>query len=107
MTPLELAKERLTISQLAALRGWSWTPGKSCRIPYQQDRNASGSILAGDRLFHDFTSGETLDAPALLARVENITNEAACKLHIHLAGSNDCPSHAAQPPRHNIDIELP
>src|ERR1017187_9541136 len=89
MTPLELAKDRVTIPQLAALRGWSWTSGKSCRIPYQQDRNASGSVLAGDLLFHDFTSGETLDAPALLARVENITNEAACKLLIQLAGSSD------------------
>lgn len=89
MTPLELAKDRITIPQLAALRGWVWKPGKSCRIPYQRDRNASGSVLAGDRLFHDFTSGETLDAPALLARVESMTNEAACKLFIQLTGSNE------------------
>jgi hypothetical protein len=109
MTPLEVAKDRITIPQLAALRGWAWKPGKSCHIPYQQDRNASGSVLAGDRLFHDFTSGETLDAPALLARVENITNEAACKLLIQLAGSSDYKSPAKQPPRQadHIDSEKP
>jgi hypothetical protein len=99
MTPLELAKDRITIPQLAALRGWEWKPGKSCHIPYQRDRNASGSVLAGDRLFHDFTSGETLDAPALLARVEDITNEAACKLLIQLAGSSDRTLPAKQPLR--------
>ena len=86
MTPLELAKDKLTIPDLARLRGWEWTAGESCRLPYQQDRNASGSLPAGERLFHDFTSGETMDAPALLTRVENLTNEAACKLLIQLAG---------------------
>jgi hypothetical protein len=87
MSPLEIAKERVTISALAAFRAWAWRPGKSCRVPYRQDRNSSGSVLDGDRLFHDFSTGETLDAPALLARVENITNKAACKILIRLAGS--------------------
>ena len=86
MTPLELAKDKLTIPDLASARGWDWNPGKSCHLPYQQDRSASGSVLAGAKLFHDFTNGETMDAPALLARVENLTNEAACKLFIQLAG---------------------
>jgi hypothetical protein len=87
MTPLECAKEKLSIPVLARLRGWAWDPGKSCRIPYQQDRSASGSVLPNERLFHDFTSGETIDAPALLARVESMTNEAACRLFIQLAGT--------------------
>ena len=86
MTPLDLAKERLDIPRLAGLRSWEWKPGKCCRVPYQQDRNESGSVFEDGRLFHDFTSGETLDAPALLARVEGISNEAACKLFIELAG---------------------
>jgi hypothetical protein len=98
MTPLELAKETLTIPELARLRGWEWKPGKSCCLPYQQDRNASGSVLAGERLFHDFTSGETMDAPALLARVENLTNEAACKLFIQLAGVTSADVQREHPP---------
>jgi hypothetical protein len=86
MTPLDLAKERLDIARLAELRAWDWKPGKTCRIPYQPDRNESGSVFAGGRLFHDFTTGETMDAPALLSRVEHISNEAACKLLIELSG---------------------
>ena len=43
-------------------------------------------MFADGRLFKDFATGETLDAPALLARVEGITNEAACRLFIELAG---------------------
>jgi hypothetical protein len=83
---IALAKERLTIPELARLRRWEWRPGKSCRCPYRPDRNESGSVFADGRLFRDFATGETLDAPALLARVENMSNEAACRLFIDLAG---------------------
>lgn len=86
MTPIELAKERLDIPRLAELRGWNWKPGKTCRLPFQPDRNESGSVFECGRLFHDFTSGETMDAPALLARVERLSNGDACKLFIELAG---------------------
>jgi hypothetical protein len=86
MTALALAKERLDIPRLAVLRGWDWKPGHSCRLPYQQDRNESGSVFESGRLFHDFTTDETLDAPALLARVERLSNGDACKLFIALAG---------------------
>ncbi len=86
LSPLMLAKERLDIARLAELRAWDWKPGKTCRLPYQPDRNESGSVFEGGRLFHDFTSGETLDAPALLARVEGLSNVEACKLFIELAG---------------------
>src|SRR5215831_3387991 len=87
MTPLEAAKGRITIAALAHLRGWGWESGRSCRVPYRADRNPSGSVFADGRLFRDFASGETLDAPALLARVEQISNEDACRLLIELAGT--------------------
>jgi hypothetical protein len=56
-------------------------------------------VFEGGRLVHDFTSGETVDAPALLARVEGISNEAACKLFIELAGvkSGDVPRDSRRP----------
>ncbi len=86
MTPLDLAKERLGIPELARLRGWEWTPAKMCRCPYRPDKNQSGSVFSDARLFKDFASGETLDAPALLARVEELAMDAACRLFIELAG---------------------
>lgn len=85
-SPLEIAKDKLTIPQLWELRGWPGKPGRSCRVPYRPDRAPSGSVLADDRLFHDFTTGENFDAPALLARVEEMSNEAACRLFLTLAG---------------------
>jgi hypothetical protein len=86
MTPLSRAKERLTIPHLWAMRGWRGKPGRSCRVPWREDRAPSGSVLADGRLFHDFSSGENLDAPALLARVEELAPDAACRLFIDLAG---------------------
>ncbi len=86
MTPLEAAKEKLAIPDLWQRRNWRGTPGRSCRVPWREDRAPSGSVLADGRLFHDFTSGETLDAPGLLARVEALTPEAACRVFMQLAG---------------------
>lgn len=86
MTPLEAAKEKLTIPELAHLRGWDWKPGKSCRCPFRPDRQESGSVFGDGRLFKDFASGETFDAPALLAEVERLETAVACRLFIELAG---------------------
>lgn len=86
VTPLEIAKDKVTIPQLWDLRGWPGKPGRSCRVPYRPDHAPSGSVLADGKLFHDFTTGENFDAPALLARVEELTNEAACRLFLTLAG---------------------
>src|SRR5215472_3433968 len=98
MTPLEAAKERITIPELAHLRGWGWEPGRSCRVPYRADKNPSGSVFADGKLFRDFASGETLDAPALLSRVEQISNEDACRVLIEVAGTeNDGTLHAKLP----------
>src|SRR5690242_6296046 len=63
MSALDAAKEKLTISALWQLRDWRGKPGRSCRLPYREDRSPSGSVLPNGRLFHDFTNGETFDAP--------------------------------------------
>jgi hypothetical protein len=85
-------------------------------LPYREDRDPSGSVLAGGRLFHDFASGETFDAPGLLARVEQLSMSDACKLFIELAnrnGSRRQPQQQAQQSiqrqrgRERIAIDLP
>ena len=103
MTPLDLAKERLDIPRLAELRGWDWKPGKSCRVPYRPDRSESGSVFAEGRLFCDQASGQTMDAPALLARVDGLCNSDACKLFIELAGVT--PADAARDLRPQIPLK--
>lgn len=92
MTRLDLAKERLTIPDLAALRGWQWEPGRSCRVPYRADKSPSGSVYADGLLMFDHATGETLDAPAILAKVEGLSPQDACRLFIELAriGPDEC-----------------
>lgn len=87
VSPLHEAKDRVRIPDVARLRRWEWQPGKSCRCPYRPDRDASGSVFADGKLFKDFATGETLDAPALLAKVEDLPASEACKLFIELAGN--------------------
>ena len=96
---LEIAKETLLIPEMAAKRGWEWQPSPSCPCPYRPDRNASGSVMRDGRLFHDFASGETMDAPALLAKVENLDQRTACKLFIELAGLHLSPTGNLAPSR--------
>ena len=89
---VDFAKEQLSIGELWRLRNWPGKPGRSCRVPYREDRAPSGSVLADGRLFHDFASGETLDAPGLLARVERLAARAACRLFMELANGAAMPA---------------
>ena len=83
MSALESPKEKLAIPDLWRLRNWRGKPGRSCRVPYREDQSPSGSILPNDGLFHDFTSGETFDAPGSTARVGS--ERAGCVPAIHPA----------------------
>lgn len=92
--PLERAKARLSVPDLWQLRGWPGKPGKSCLFPNGTDKRPSASVFAEGRLLRDFRTGKTFDAPALLAEVEGLTPDAACRLFIQLAGvrSDDPPA---------------
>jgi hypothetical protein len=84
---IQIAKERLDIPTLWRLRGWPREPGKECFRPYApDDTRKSGSVFQEGRLFRDFKTGDTFDAPALLGLVEGMSNSAACCLFIELAG---------------------
>jgi hypothetical protein len=87
------AKQRLPLSLLWRKLAWPGEPAKSCRVPFRpDDSRESGSVFVppqGDcELFHDFKSGETLDAIAVLARVEGLENGEACRRFVELAGFN-------------------
>lgn len=86
MNRLEIAKEKLRIPELWEARGWPGNPGRSCQVPYRDDSKPSGSVFRDGMLFHDFGLGETLDAPALLGRVEDLDTKEACRRFLSLAG---------------------
>jgi len=85
-SPLQIAKVRLRIPELWALREWPGKPAKSCQFPDGTDKKPSASVFREGLLLRDFRSGKTYDAPALLAEVEQLAPEAACRLFIELAG---------------------
>ena len=80
------AKERLSIPELWELRGWPGKPGKSCKFPDGSDKRASASVFSDGKLLKCFRSGRVFDAPALLAEVEGVPIESACRDFIRLAG---------------------
>lgn len=86
VSALSIAKAKLDIPSMAKALNWDWEAGRTCRVPYREDRTPSGSILDNGRLLHDFAEGRTLDAPALLAEVEGISMSEACRRFIALAG---------------------
>jgi hypothetical protein len=99
MTALEIAKEKLLIPELWERRGWPGKPGRTCPVPYREDNKPSGSVFRDGLLFHDFATGETLDAPALLARVEDLEMRDACLRFLGLAGVQPGPVADFTPPR--------
>jgi len=111
MTPLDLARCHVAIPDLWQRRNWRGKPGRSCRVPYREDDEPSGSVFANGRLFHDFASGETFDAPGLLARVEGLEARDACRLFMELANGVAKPArHEPEEARKRIQrrkIELP
>jgi hypothetical protein len=80
------AKERLSIPDLWELRNWPGKPGKSCKFPDGTDARPSASVFASGSLLKCFRSGRVFDAPALLAEVEGLSLENACREFIALAG---------------------
>jgi hypothetical protein len=85
-SPLHVAKERLAIQTLWHLFNLPGRPGKSCRSPFHEDRNASFSVYDDGRKWHDFATREGGDAADFLARALNLSKEDACHKLIELAG---------------------
>ena len=87
-SPLDAAKQRLTIPEVWQLKGLPGKPGKSCKNPSREDRHPSLSIFADGRLFKDHATDQTGDVVAFLAMVGCISMSDAAKELIALAGGH-------------------
>lgn len=96
MTPLETAKEKLTIPALWKLLGLPGAPGRSCRSPFRKDRKPSFSVREDGRLFNDFGCPEHKgDAVDFLRIARGLSPADAAREFIRLAG---CEAPPPMPP---------
>jgi hypothetical protein len=65
LSPLEAAKEQLSIPALWQLLNLPGKPARSCRSPFREDRNPSFSIYDGGRKWKDHATGEGGEKPRL------------------------------------------
>src|SRR5262245_12858107 len=86
LSPLEAAKEQLSIPALWQLLNLPGGPSKSCRSPFREDRNPSFSIYDNGRKWKDHATREGGDAVDFVAVAFGISNEDACRKLIELAG---------------------
>lgn len=87
-SPIEYAKERLTIHELWTRLNLPGRPAKSCRCPWREDRNPSFSIHPDGQLWNDFATGEGGDAVDFLAKASGLSNGDAARRFIELAGGS-------------------
>ena len=102
------AKRRLPLSALMAQLGFGDHAKKSARCPFHEDSSASFSVYLGDdgqerwKCHAGCGQGDAID---FLAKHHGLSNAAACREYIHLAGVTPPPpdfkpSQSAQPPLH-------
>ncbi len=86
------AKERLTIHELWRQFGFNGQPRKSGHCPFHEDRNASFSIFADGRAWKCFAGCGGGDAVTFIERAAGLSNPAACRKLIEIAGGSLAPS---------------
>jgi hypothetical protein len=86
-SPLDLAKVRFTIYDLAARLYPDWKPAKSCHSPFREDRNPSFSVFDEGRKWKDFSTGEHGDVIDFLAQAQGISPSDAARNLIAIAGT--------------------
>ncbi len=99
MTPLEQAKQLLPLPDLLSRLGLADRAKKSALCPFHEDRNNSFSIFQNENggwAWKCFAGCGGGDEIALIAHFDKLTNSAACKHYIQMAGAHGTVSN---PPR--------
>jgi CHC2-type zinc finger protein len=109
-SPLQAAKESLSIPALWHLLNLAGKPAKSCRSPFRHERHPSFSVFADGRRFHDFTTGQGGDAADFVAFAYSLSAEEGARRLIEMAGVLPRPNERANPGnfvRLSRDVRLP
>ncbi len=84
-SPLDRAKEHLSIFVLWHALGLPGAPKKICRSPFREDRRASFSISDDGKVFHDFATNDSGDVVAFVARAKKCSLGDAARELIRIA----------------------
>jgi len=84
-SPLQAAKERLSIPAVGAMMFPDWKPGKACRCPWRDDRKPSFSVYEDGRKWKDFASGAGGDVADFLAAASGSSPEEGARRLIQMA----------------------
>lgn len=87
--PLARAKDRIRIPEAWERLGLPGKPGKACKSPFREDRNASFSVFNDGLRWHDFATGGSGDVVDLIARAKGISAKEAARLLIEWTGEGD------------------
>lgn len=103
-SPLEQAKDRLTIPDVALQLFPGWKSGRSCKSPFREDRHASFSVYDEGRKFKDHATGEQGDVIDFFVLARGISKSEAARELIALAGTTATPqqSHIVKTERVSI-----
>ena len=88
---LNTANERLSIPALWKMLPLRGRPGKSCRWPFRENRNASFSVFAEGRRWRHRAACQSGNAVNFLALALHISSEAACRKLIEPTGTHRAP----------------
>ena len=96
-SPLQVAKERLSIPALWHLLALPGKPAKSCRSPFRHEHHPSFSVYLDGRRFHDFVTGKDGDAADFVAFAYSLSAEEGARRLIEMAGVLPRPNERANP----------
>ena len=84
-SPLERAKDHVSIFVLWHALGLPGSPKKICRSPFREDKKASFSISDDGKVFHDFATNDSGDVVAFVARAKRCSLGDAARELIRIA----------------------
>ena len=85
-SPLEAAKDRLSIPAVGAMMFPDWKPGQSCRCPWRDDKKPSFSVYESGRRWKDFGNGEGGDVADFVAMACGLSAADGARKLIEMAG---------------------
>jgi len=101
----EEIKSRLTIERVGAVVFPGWTPAKSCKSPFRQDRSPSFSVFDNSKAWKDHATGEAGDVVSFYQKATGLDFPAALdRLSVMAGVYHEEPTRKPEPKR---ELQLP